>query len=97
MVDQIEDLFSEFEWPLKKMVHFFSSYDGGKMSYLDIWAFIKSFKLKTFEINPDDIEPNILREMKGADREVIFENDDDNQKSSTVEEEYYARSLSGIT
>lgn len=96
-MDQIEDLFCEFEWPLKKMVYFFSSYEGSKMSYFDIWAFIKSFKLKTFEISPDDIEPNLLREMKGMDRDVIFENEDDNLKSSTVEEELYARSLSGIT
>ena len=67
------------------------------MSYFDVWAFIKSFKLKTCEINPDDIEPNLLREMKGSEKEIIFENEDDHLKTSTVEEELYARSLSGIT
>lgn len=47
------------------------------MSYFDIWGFIKSFRLKTCEISPDDIEPALLREMKGADRDFVFEFDDD--------------------
>ncbi len=71
----------------------------GKMSYFDIWGFIKSFRLRTFEISPDDIEPALLREMKGSDKDIILEMDDDIQRTLTIEEDgaHLNRSLSGFT
>ena len=45
---------------------------SSKMSYFEVWAIIKSFKLKTWEIYPADIYPNLLREIKGTEKEIIF-------------------------